>query len=197
MARREDTVRKQYEQLIKKALVDAERLAERVASGKITPNAFGIKLQAKIRRWHSRAAFLGRRLAGVPGAINGNDRRYGISVAAGEAVFVRRFVNDIRSGRYEGQAGVVARAKMYARRVGGTANEAWAGSLHPEEEVWWMLGPSENCETCLTLSKGSPYLAYKLPTYPKAGDTICLTSCECHLEVRRGNKKAFMPVKEG
>jgi hypothetical protein len=54
----------------------------------------------------------------------------------------------------------------------------------------WVLGPAEHCEDCLALADQEAILLdedFIAPStgniaIPGSGDTICLTSCACHLE---------------
>ena len=49
--------------------------------------------------------------------------------------------------------------------------------------IYWTLHPAEHCVNCLELAAGSPYTKETLPTFPKRGDTQCLTNCKCTLEL--------------
>jgi len=41
-----------------------------------------------------------------------------------------------------------------------------------------------NCPDCIEMSMGSPYRPDTLPTTPGAGDTKCLSNCQCNLRIR-------------
>lgn len=177
--------------LIRETRREAQSLAEQVAAGSLSPRAFGDRLIATLEDAHTAAIVIGRQHAGDRAPVEADDRRFGEEVASGEAEFLAGFVSDLQAGRYEGDAGVVQRALLYADRVSGSANEAFALTLDPAEVFTWHLGAGEpHCEDCPDLAAGGPYTADTLPTYPRAGGTACLSRCTCHLSTESG-REAF------
>lgn len=156
---------------------------------------------------HEGAASVGRRRTGDEHVFSEEDRVLADRVMEGERSFVNAFMDDIRAGRYWDSteerivfAAIFARALMYLARLSGTANEAYVEASGDGYTWTWVLDPlAEHCETesgecldCPTLAAGGPYTAETLPTYPGAGDTLCLLGCRCHIE-RDDGRRGFAP----
>jgi hypothetical protein len=156
---------------------------------------FGERMIDFLTRAHSQAAYLGRYRAGDTSPKDGDDLAFAMRVVRGEDVFLARFEDALRAGRYTNEDGTLntaaiqVRADLYLRRVRGTANETWA--LTTPGEIHWEIDTSaENCEDCLRHRAGSPYTWERLPTYPRAGETRCVTGCRCKL-IAEGGGRSF------
>lgn len=154
---------------------------------------FGERMTDFLERAHTHATYLGRYRAGDTAPTDVDDRAFAAQVVRGEDAFLARFEDALRDGRYTDEDGnlkteaILARAGLYLRRVRGTANEAWA--LATPGEIAWEIDPAaENCEDCLRYAEGSPYTWETLPTYPRAGRSVCLTGCKCILVAEDGQK---------
>lgn len=152
---------------------------------------FGDTVFSLLTDAHARATYVGRYRAGDVAPIDEDDRRFAEEVMRGEDAFLARFEDALRSGRYTREDGslkqsaILSRLSLYRDRVGGTANEAFAlaagGLLH------WRLGEEAvHCPECPKLAEGSPYPWDQIPTYPRAGETTCLSRCRCRLETEDG-----------
>ena len=142
---------------------------------------------------HSRAAFLGRTKAGNDVPYGEFDQTFGTLVAEEEAIYADKFIDDILAGKYTREDGTInveaieARADFYEVRLRGTANEAWANTLDPEDLVYWLLGNNENhCGTCEDLNNNSPYRPADLPVHPGDNATECSLGCDCTLRSESG-----------
>ncbi len=83
-------------------------------------------------------------------------------------------------------AQIRARANMYinsARESFERANARAMKAVNKTEELW-VLGEAEHCEDCVALAAMGWVPIGAHGTYPGAGETACLTNCQCHLEYR-------------
>lgn len=169
-------------------------LASHWAAGEITPQQFGDTVDQALLAAHAGAVRIGRWHAGDRAPAEEDDLRFAETVRDEEAEFLAAFVRDLDGDRYRGEDGsrngvaVARRASLYANRLIGTANEAWALTLPEETELTWILGEPEtsHCEECPALAAASPYTPATLPTYPGQGRTPCITQCLCSLETSAG-----------
>lgn len=166
-----------------------DKIVNAYAAEKIDEKQFGDRMLSLLEDRHARAGFLGRQRSGDLAPFDEDDRRFGQLIADEESEFLDAFVSDLAAGRYRGAKGdlltdqVRTRAQMYAGRLLGTANEAFAGTAEPTELIYWRLGGAEeHCGECPDLAAGSPYRADSLPTYPRGNQTPCLFACRCFLE---------------
>lgn len=76
-----------------------------------------------------------------------------------------------------------ARAEMYIRSGKQVFEEINRDNKKELGAVfeWWHLGGEENCESCLELTSRGMVPIGTLGTVPGAGETICLTNCQCHI----------------
>ena len=144
---------------------------------------------------HSRAAYLGRRLAGSDEPYGEYDEQFGKLVAEQEAQWFEALHADVSSGRYTNDDGTLdsdlleSRATNYEERLRGTANEAWVNTLADDKQlIEWVLGEEDanNCSVCPYLAEDGPYEANALPTYPGANETPCMFNCRCELRSEDG-----------
>lgn len=161
---------------------------------------FGADSYASIAESHGHAAFLGRRLAGIPGPYSEADAAFGKATAREQAQFLAKFVGDIESGKYTlddgsyNDAAIRRRADMYVKRLVGTANEAWAQAQPDGMDITWTLGDADHCDDCVDLAAGSPYNEQNpLPTTPGSCETQCVANCQCELENADGDR-GFPPA---
>lgn len=172
----------------------------RLARREMAAATLGAEAVALLADAHAHAAYLGRRLAGVPGAFGQADIDFGEAIAQEQGLFMSRFVNDIESGKYLLESGeldekaIQRRADMYVKRLLGTANEAWAAAHPPDAQIAWRLGGTENhCPECPAYAEAGPYRADSLPAHPGDGSTTCGTNCLCYLENTDG-EQGFPPI---
>lgn len=157
--------------------------------------AFGSRVLTQLESAHTQAVVIGRNHAGDHAAVEQDDRTfaqmviYGEDGKTGEMGFLEGFVQDLHDGRYvddDGTLDVAAieqRAELYASRIVGTANEAFALASDLEAMFTWVLGiEADHCGDCPDLADGSPYGAEELPAHPGSNDTECLFRCKCTLE---------------
>lgn len=178
---------------------DLSALAGKYAGGDLTPDEFGDRVAALLEDAHAYSVMLGRHLAGDDAPAEADDRKFGELVVDGEAEYLARFVKDLDGGRYRDEEGnedegaIGRRASLYASRMVGTGNEAFA--LTSDEGGWeWRLGGAElHCGECPDLAAGSPYETP--PAYPGANSTPCLSNCLCSL-VRSDGVEGFRLVRD-
>jgi hypothetical protein len=163
------------------------------ADGQIDALGFGDAMLETLTAAHAHAAYLGRYRAGDSTPPDQDDQSFADQVMRGEDTFLAGFEDDLKAGRYTGEDGTLKvnqikrRAEMYVQKLQATANETWA--LTTGGNITWKLGHSEDhCPECPELAARSPYLWNALPTYPKAGETTCHSSCLCWLENEAGQE---------
>lgn len=187
-----------YNALERKTTRQLTNLTNRLAEGKISAEKWQDRFLGILEERHADAWTLGRQRAGKLDNQNRDDQQEGAAIADGEARFLQHFADDVASGRYTDAEGnldaakLTTRAKFYARRLLGTANEAFVTSSEAKHTFTWVMGASEHCGDCPLLASGSPYSADLLWTFPRSGGTECLFNCKCYL-VRSGGLSGFLP----
>lgn len=149
---------------------------------------------------HTRAVVIGRTHAGDDAPEEADDRRFAEEVMVGEGHFLSGLRSDLENGRYtvdgvrDGEA-VAQRAGLYVNRACGTANQAWALALDPEEALWWILGAEDDstCEDCPAIADGSPYPAGVMDLWPGSNQTTCRQNCRCRIETADGSRGFSLP----
>lgn len=146
-------------------------------------------LTADLLGAHTHAAYLGRRLAGNVAPLGLQDQQFAQSVLAEQAPYLTGLISDLHIGRYplgedgELPADLLARLLLYARRLRGTSNEAWARTMPTDTVYDWVEGDTHPCAVCPERAKGGPYTAETLPGFPGDGSTPCKSNCGCGLRV--------------
>lgn len=179
----------------------ADGLSEKLAAGKIDSQEFVDRMAMQLERWHTRAVVLGRQRAGDTAPAEADDRTFAEQIVAQQAEFLDHFKTKIDEGGYTladgrlNEAAISNRARMYAERLTGTANETF--SLTSEDDLmYWRMGglESRHCTDCPELADASPYKASDMPAYPKSGETACMMSCRCYVE-REDGVSGFKPTE--
>lgn len=174
-------------------------LVRSVAIGAVTPAGFGDQALALLQDAHTDAVVIGRQHAGLLGLEYAADRAFAAGVVAEEESFLQGFVEDLQGDRYQTEDGfdVAAaerRAGLYADRLTGTANEAWAYALPAETRFTWELGAEDgSCDECPARAAGGPYTWGELPGHPGDNSTPCLFNCRCQLVTDTGQSGFTLP----
>jgi hypothetical protein len=146
-------------------------------------------------RYHAQAYAIGAALAvgqqsdvwvqemPKPSAV---DNHLGAVCADRDNYYLHRWVT--QSAEYRGESDAAEkRARLYANRLMGTAQEGWFHLQAADAVIYWRLTyGAEHCPSCVELEKGNPWTAATLPTVPARGDCECLQSCRCWLETGDG-----------
>lgn len=175
----------------------ARRLVEKYADETITAQEFGDQFRDLLADRHGRAGYMGRRRGGDDWDFDDDDREFGEVIADGEEEFLSQFVLDLALGRYrngKGEPDVEAinrRAQLYVRKLRGTSNEAFAGTVALDDLVEWIRGSGDTCVSCRTWAEGGPYAPEDLPAYPGDGKSECLTNCNCRLRRQSDRREGF------
>jgi hypothetical protein len=176
----------------------------RLASGKLTPEAWSEKMTDILSAKHAAAATLGRQRAGDLTPANDDDDALGAALADEEGRYLARFQRDIEDGRYTLPDGsyddtaIRTRARYYAAKLLATANEAFVQASDSIASFDWHTGivAEEHCNDCPALRDGGPYTPATIPTYPRSGATECLFRCQCSL-VRDDGETGFLAPDSG
>lgn len=159
-------------------------------------------LVAALSDAHSRAAYLGRLLAGKDSAFGDSDRLFAASVMAEQAGYLHGLLMDLQTGKYgvSGHTAAISAALanrlwLYCVRLRGTCNEAWALNLPPETMLDWVLGQPEtnHCQTCPQRAIAGPYAAGSVTFNPGDGSSECGVLCLCEWQIVGGGS-AFPPI---
>lgn len=189
------------EALWRETRTELRSVVDGYVSGYLTASDFGDRIVEKLEDAHTAAGTLGRNRAGDDAPADADDRAFAEQIVDGQVEYLARFVQDLESGRYRDEHGnedtdaIADRAGLYANRLTGTANEAFALSS-PDETFDWILGGENNCDDCPELAAGSPYTAENLPPPPGSNATQCLFNCNCSLERSDGVSGFTMPSEE-
>lgn len=167
---------------------------KRYVSGELTIDEWRDKFLDALHEAHAQAAEMGRLLAGLDGQLSESDRILAVAIMETQAEFLANFIAAIEEGWDKNADGNVsegriqARAKLYARRLLGTANEAWARTIATDATLfYWYLGETEDhCQDCPDRQIHSPYRLDELPGFPGDGSTQCLVNCKCYLRTGNG-----------
>lgn len=175
--------------------------ALQLAGEETTDREFAEGARREIALAHAEAACLGRSLAGAranPALMTAIGR----AEAELDAAYLMDFTVDLVAGRYDeddaGEAGLGRRAMLYAKRLRGTANRAWAGvqvsrasAAGPPKQglaALWVLGAAEHCGDCIEEAGEGWRPLGDLSRYPGDGQTACLSNCKCHLLLSDGSQ---------
>lgn len=178
-----------------------DTLARHVAEGFISPVEFGDQMADLLTTAHTRAVVLGRHHAGDTVPEEADDREFAERVVDEQSEYLAGFVRDLAGGRYtddEGNAklrAISSRAGMYAARITGTANEAFALALPQGAALFWRLGQPEtsHCTDCPEIEGHNPWTAETIPTLPGKLETACMANCLCTVETSTGKQTFRLP----
>ena len=59
----------------------------------------------------------------------------------------------------------------------------------------WVRTFIESCPDCIKIQEHSPYTKATLPTYPRAGHTICREHCHCYLKQERVSAAKYEEIE--
>lgn len=157
-------------------------------AGNLSIFALSTAITAALLGAHMHATYLGRRLAGILAPLGLQDQQFAQSVMAEQAAYIDGLIRAIQAGRYTDAGGLDGRLAMYARRLLGTANLAWALSLPAGTMVDWVLSSAEHCADCVARAAGGPYDAHTIPWVPGDGQSACTVNCRCELVTVDGER---------
>lgn len=186
-----------YARMVSARVADMDRLTQRLADRKITPDEWYDAFDAILQRGHADAYTLGRQRSGDLTSQDFSDLLKGRAAADEQSKFLQGFLDDIHGGRYRLDDGSLntralqVRTRLYASQMRGTANQAFVDASEDDDEIIWKLGATEHCPDCIELAALSPYTKETLFAQPGGGDTECLTNCDCHLFRKRDRLAGF------
>ncbi len=103
--------------------------------------------------------------------------------------FLDRYLDVVRERKEEEKPSEVYnqwRGGLYARSLRSMQQRGILSGADPDDVIQWHLNPmADHCPDCIPIAAGSPYTLETLPTTPAAGDTQCLTNCQCYLTIQR------------
>lgn len=173
-------------------------IAHQLAIGAITPDEWADRFHAILLEGHANANMMGRNLAGDMMGRTGLDDLVGRGRADLESTWMQPFIEDIVSGRYDDEDGVMSedavrnRSQMYAGKMRATTSKAWVDTGPPDILYQWVLVAENHCDDCPRIAAISPFTVDTLFTHPGDGDTQCLTNCQCYLR-RDDGVEMFRP----
>lgn len=141
--------------------------------------AFGAAFRAEIKQ-----AYIQQYLSGIGGLQAMTKADWGSigGSLADQYRYLSGFLGDIESGKLSEEQ-IRARAGMYlnsSREAHERAKGKTARRLGMTHEIW-VLGEAEHCDDCLAFAEEGPQPKGHFPM-PGAGQTQCLTNCQCHKE---------------
>lgn len=72
----------------------------------------------------------------------------------------------------------------YAEPPWGAGQQGYGAQLEANDVLLeWQLDPDvdDHCDDCIYLADHSPYAKGEIPSWPGAGDTVCLDRCHCQV----------------
>jgi hypothetical protein len=176
-----------YVRMIQRRRRFTANLVADLAKGNIDADEFSYLFEDGLRRSHINAAVMGRQRAGDLAEESEIDEIFGISRADRDSLYFRKFLEDIRSGRYGpmdelDRDAIIRRALMYVDKSRATANEALTLTSPVDALFDWVTMQDERtCGTCPSKARGGPYTAMVLQLIgqPGQGQDQCLTNCRC------------------
>jgi hypothetical protein len=179
---------------------DLHQVAWEYGTGKLSAREFGDEVYALLPMAHAQAAYIGRRHAGIRGAIDESDVRFGHHAAEEQEEYLQGFVEDLEGGRYERPGDdkttsvidvpmIERRLTLYAMAIAGTANEAWVEGM-PDDTLyhWRDVRDKAECDDCEKWALQGPYTRESLPAIPADGTSACKTNCRCELITAEGER---------
>jgi hypothetical protein len=159
----------------------AESWAEAVAADWMTPSQFNLAMRQELKEAYIRQYVVGR--GGREQMTSSDWGRVG-GMLRDQYRHLDAFVDDMGT-LSEGQ--IASRARMYInsqREAFERSNSAVQLDAGKTQELW-VLGAAEHCDDCVALAAMGWTEIGGHGTVPGAGDTACLTNCQCHLEYRK------------
>lgn len=163
---------------------DFTELVSKLQAKEITKNQFMNSAHKLFKAGYEKAYRLGTNASGLEFVdLPQADLSWLGKARAHEYKFMDKFADDVINGR--GSMAYDARANMYVDTI-DSMFDAGRVDAYPNDytQVYWELGGGESCGDCIDLAMHSPYTPDTLPTTPRAGNTRCLSNCNCSLRVR-------------
>lgn len=160
-------------------------LLDQFLRGELSQGQFSYRIKREFKAMHELAFRLGTDAGGLGYmALPKEDLRWVEKFRRAEYTYLNKFIDDIVNGR--GTMKYHDRLDMYVDTVDSLFHAGRVDTF-PEEgtKIYWMTGASAQvCPDCDLLAAESPYTPGSLPTTPRAGDTSCLSKCNCTLRIR-------------
>lgn len=149
---------------------------------KIQADEVRSQLKDIISSAHKESFLLGLRAAGID-TPDAREKRWAKDSANHELEFLDNMVDDLVAGKSLDPIQRIQRFIPPLQAAYGSGRQ----QAMPKDNVvvYWRLEGTKpdgkNCDTCLELSKLSPFTPRTLPFVPRSGKTICLYNCRCNL----------------
>jgi len=160
-------------------------VVNKLATGDITKNQFINQSRKIFKQGYETAYRLGTNASGLEhlDELPKVDLKWLERARSHEYQYLDQFADDIVAQR--GMMDYQSRSEMYVDSM-DSMFEAGRVDGYPDEHTWvyWEINPAEHCGDCISLAIDSPYRPNELPTTPRAGDTMCLSNCQCNLRLR-------------
>jgi hypothetical protein len=156
------------------------------------------KMKQIFRTYYTKAFQMGQLASkgglGTPTmALPAEDKRWLETFLRKEFEFWKKFLKDVKAKR--GKMDYAKRKEMYIQALKAMYHSARVLSAPVTTLYYWQTHPAEHCSQCLYLSSKSPFTKENLPAIPAAGDTICKSNCQCHLQIRTVSAAKYLRVK--
>lgn len=156
------------------------QFAEFVVDGDISADDWGERVWDEIKQEHIRQYLLGR---GGLGSMTQADWGSAGGTLSEQRRYFNGFYAEVAAGALSA-AVIAARSRMYvnAAREAYNRGHTRAARGGGKTRVKWNLGNTEeHCSDCIDLSGRGWMPIEELPTVPGAGQTKCLSNCDCNL----------------
>lgn len=165
---------------------EVTRLAGLLAGGQIDPADWRLRMRGEIKAEAIRQYLLGR--GGRAQMTHSDWGRVG-GIISDQYRYLDRnessFYAQVLAGELN-EGTIAHRSRMYINSTREAYERALIARLRgsPFDEERWFLGAAEHCTDCSDLAARGWVPKGSLGTVPGAGQTACLTSCQCTLRYR-------------
>lgn len=170
---------------------EIERAFAQYRAGSISASELDRRFGASIDRAYRAAYADGASRWGA--SLTDRDREWIDRAVRGERKYAAIFVRDVQT-KDPSEEYVRNRAGLYVSALESVRTAAWVEKSPPGTLFDWRLGVAIHCATCPVIASNGPYTKEELPTYPRAGDTPCLSRCKCRLEIIGLDQSAGEPA---
>lgn len=169
------------ERVIRSGAENMRTVSEQLQAGTISLSDWQQRMAAEMKPLHTGAAAFGR---GGWGQMSQSDWGWTGSEIRRHYGYLRRFAEDIATGRQALDGRLVARATMYAEAARGTQRgmqRRMAQKIGRTEELNQLGAADQHCAECVACSARG---WVPIGTLPPPGSRTCLSRCHCSLEFR-------------
>lgn len=164
---------------------ELQKHLNKLMDGKYSKKQFQHHVRKEFKKAYYRAFELGTESTGINldyVKLPKSDYAWLDRARSGEYKYLDKFIDDVING--DGTMDYSKRMSMYQDTLDSLFDAGRVDAMPSEgTTIYWILSAEESCPDCLELASDSPYIPNELPSTPRAGDTRCLSNCQCTLRI--------------